>query len=336
MERRLIESYLADPTGNARLARIEQLQQTLRMVLEDRVTTSTPQGRLRQQEILATLRRQINALGGTFTPAPAPAPAAAPATPAATPAPAAAPVAPAAPAAPVAAPAPVLNPNAMVSVNPAGTIFYSQGTRYFGHTAAGWRQMTVAQAQALGARPAAFAAAAVIPTGVYAVEHPVLGEPRIVIRSLLGYRQARARLEQHMASAGQYAITEIQGWQRAHSQGPGLGVESGEAIRLAPEFVNQALQNRGVEQFLRDLRDWTLRDGDAVHMTTVTETHTGTLRLEAIEYRIEIRRAGSTIQVGDVRIEVMRDGTSRGAVRSPGSETYTYTPAYDVSGNPVR
>jgi hypothetical protein len=337
MERQLRESYLTNPA--ARLARLAELQETLRMIVEDR--PDTKKDRQRQREMIAALRQEIDALGGPVAglaapdlPAP-PAPAATPAP--APPAPAPAPVAPApAPAAPT-APA-VLDPNATVSVNPDNSIFYPQGTRFFGHAAPGWRQMTAAQAVALGARATRFnpSAAANIPSGVYEVERPTRGDPRIVIRSFLDYRQVRARLEQAMVSAGQYAVRELLGYQRAHSQGPGLGVESGEAIRLAPEFVNQALQNRGIEQFLRDLRDIVLQEGDAIHMTTSTETIPNTLRLKSIEYQIEIRRGDSVIPVGDVSIEVEMNGRSRAGVRKPGSDTYIYTPIYDVDGNPVR
>jgi hypothetical protein len=42
-------------------------------------------------------------------------------------------------------------------------------------------------------------------------------------------------------------------YQRAHLWGPGFGDEARLGIMYAPEAVNQAWQNRGVEQAIRDL-----------------------------------------------------------------------------------
>jgi hypothetical protein len=125
-----------------------------------------------------------------------------------------------------------------------------------------------------------------------------------------------------MASAAEYGIEEIRGWQRAHSQSPGLGAESGEAIRLAPEVVNQALQNRGIEGFLRNLRD--LSEGARLHLTTVTRAHPGTLRLMDIHYIIEVQKDGRMITLFEAVIEVQRSGRARAGVRLPGTDTYTW------------
>ena len=56
--------------------------------------------------------------------------------------------------------------------------------------------------------------------------------------------------------AGQVAAATA-GFQRAHLIGPGFGGELAEGLMLAPEAVNQQLQNRGVETFIRGAADWT-------------------------------------------------------------------------------
>jgi hypothetical protein len=43
----------------------------------------------------------------------------------------------------------------------------------------------------------------------------------------------------------------LEGWQRAHLIGPGFGSELVEGIMLAPEGVNQLVQNKGFEDALR-------------------------------------------------------------------------------------
>jgi hypothetical protein len=226
-----------------------------------------------------------------------------------------------------------LDPSTSVTVNTRSGIYYPPGTRYHGRTGRNWAQMSLAEAEAQGARATALPVTRVaVPSGVYSVEHPTLGEPRIVLRALLGYRVARAGMERFMRSASEYAIDAIQGWQRAHASGAGLGAEAAEAIRLAPEFVNQALQNRGVERFLRDLRDIVLPEGAQIHVITEVTTHPGTLRLRSIEYRIEILRDGSRHTVGDVRIEVTREGISHAEVRAPGIDSYAPTPEFGPEG----
>ena len=44
----------------------------------------------------------------------------------------------------------------------------------------------------------------------------------------------------------------VEGWQRAHLIGPGFGSELIEGIMLAPEGINQLVQNKGLEKILRD------------------------------------------------------------------------------------
>jgi hypothetical protein len=218
-----------------------------------------------------------------------------------------------------------IEPSTRVWVNTRSGRYHLPESRWYGKTVEG-RYMTAAEAEAAGFERAYGGTASTSgpppSSGVYAVERPSLGDPRVVIRSWIGESQARAGLEREMASAVEYGIEEIRGWQRAHSQGAGLGVESGEAIRLAPELVNQVLQNRGIEGFLRILRD--ISEGARLHLTTVTRTYPGTLRLMDIHYIVEVQEGGGMITLFEAAIEVQRSGRARAGVRLPGTDTYTW------------
>jgi hypothetical protein len=165
-------------------------------------------------------------------------------------------------------------------------VFHRPGSRWYGNTPGG-STTTEAAALAAGYRPAG----QLPPSGVLRVERPPLGENRLVIHSELGPSQVRRGYEKQMASAASYSIEEIATYERAHSQGAGVGAEAAEAIRLAPRLVNQELQNRGVEKTLRDLVA-TLPAGTELRLTTVTTTHPGTLRLKEIQYVLRAVRGG--------------------------------------------
>jgi Domain of unknown function (DUF4157)/Bacterial toxin 4 len=195
---------------------------------------------------------------------------------------------------------------AKVWLNPKSGVYHLRGSRWYGKTAGG-RFATIAEAEAAGFRRAG----TFPPTGVYAVERPPLGEPRVVIRSKLGRPMWRRGYEKQYALAAEYALEEIAGWQRAHSQGAGIGAESGAAIRLATKEVNQELQKEGVERTMRGLVEQ-LQPGDELHLTTVTTTHQGTLRLKDIQYRLFLHRPGSQPRVVfEVGIELSRSGRAR-------------------------
>ncbi|MEM9446703.1 MAG: DUF4157 domain-containing protein [Verrucomicrobiota bacterium] len=236
--------------------------------------------------------------------------------------------------------------NFRVWVNTDSNIYHLPDSRHYGTTKGG-RYMTLAEAEEAGVRNAVRRSSATpTPSGVYMVERPTKGDPRIVIHSWIGPREARANLERQMMSAGEYASTELQGWQRAHSQGAGLRAESGQAIRLAPEMVNQALQNRGIEAFLRVLRDEAVASGSRIHMTTVTKTTPGTLRLADISYKIDIQEGDRMITLFEANIQVrakeiqIRDGNQMmtqtrievsADARAPGGDTFASTPTFDVA-----
>ncbi|HSF43576.1 MAG TPA: DUF4157 domain-containing protein [Thermoanaerobaculia bacterium] len=227
-------------------------------------------------------------------------------------------------------PAPAATPSAsnLVWVNPRSGVFHPPGSRWYGKTPGGM-YMTETQALAAGHR----AAGQLPPSGVYAVERPAQGAQRIVIRSRLGPSQARRGYERQMASAAEYGVQEIAGWERAHSQGAGFGAEAAEAIRLAPRQVNQALQNRGIERTIRDLYRTKPPDVE-LHLTTVTQTHPGTLRLQQIDYVLEAWRGGQKVgTVLEASIEVGRSGRATIDVESYGTifEALNRAPAGHVS-----
>lgn len=122
----------------------------------------------------------------------------------------------------------------------------------------------------------------------------------IVIQSRLRAGMTRLGLERRMFPGLEVGLD---GWQRAHSQGPGTGAESKEAIRYAPEEVNQRYQRLGIERHLREL----LREtppGVELWLTTQTSTHPRTLRLKEIVYRVDAVAMGKSSRLYEASIEV--------------------------------
>jgi hypothetical protein len=72
----------------------------------------------------------------------------------------------------------------------------------------------------------------------------------LVINSKLQPGMPRQDLERRLYPS---IVVGLFGWQRAHSQGPGLGAESQHGIRYAPADVNQHCQRLGIERHLREL-----------------------------------------------------------------------------------
>jgi len=93
------------------------------------------------------------------------------------------------------------------------------------------------------------------------------------------------------------------GWERAHSQGNITGHESALGIRYAPQDVNQAFQRLGIERFIAELNQEKGPDAQIL-LTTVTYTHTGTLRLREIQYKVEVVRQGNRRALFEAAIEV--------------------------------
>jgi hypothetical protein len=122
----------------------------------------------------------------------------------------------------------------------------------------------------------------------------------IVITSVLGPAAPRQGYEKAFFPGIEVGLA---GWERAHSQGAGIGAESPYAIRYAPSEVNQAYQRLGIERYLKELFSLKGPNVDLV-LTTVTYTHPGTLRLKEIQYRVDARRGGVSRPLFEASIEV--------------------------------
>jgi hypothetical protein len=92
-------------------------------------------------------------------------------------------------------------------------------------------------------------------------------------------------------------------YQRAHSLGQGTGFESPYAILYAPEYVNQTLQNHGIERYLRDLAA-SASPGETFRIVTTTRPFPLTRRLASIDYTLIRVTAGGAEQVASYSIRV--------------------------------
>ncbi|HRI15067.1 MAG TPA: DUF4157 domain-containing protein [Verrucomicrobiota bacterium] len=210
-----------------------------------------------------------------------------------------------------------------VLVNLASGIFHPAGSHWYRTGVANGEYMSRALALARGYREVGSPAVAP-PSGVYGVERRKDG---VEIKAWIGaVRADRAGYERELPSAAQYALQQIAEWERAHSTSAGLRIESAAAIRLASRLVNQILQNRGIEDFLRQLRNNNSTDG-RLHLQTVTATHERTLRLESIHYLVSFMQNGRLITAFEAVIEMRTDGSARAGVRF-GSDKYVFGPWY--------
>ena len=124
-----------------------------------------------------------------------------------------------------------------------------------------------------------------------------------VVRRGVGRRDT----ELEFLSAGEHGRPEVAGMERAHTLGQGTGFESPFGILLAPAEVNQIIQNDGVEELLRGLRD-AARGGERFHLSTLTQAHWGTSRLAEVRYRVAVSRGGGSPEfLFEYRITVGRD-----------------------------
>jgi hypothetical protein len=124
-----------------------------------------------------------------------------------------------------------------------------------------------------------------------------------VIQSRLGVATTRQGFERRLLPGIEVGLA---GWQRSHSQGGGTGHESPDAIRYAPEGVNQALQRLGIERYLRELVSLKPADTE-LWLTTVTETHPGTLRLKEIQYRVDAVKGAADRRLFEADIQIGND-----------------------------
>jgi len=93
------------------------------------------------------------------------------------------------------------------------------------------------------------------------------------------------------------------GYHRAHTLGQGTGFESPFAIPYAPSKVNLAIQNDGIEEFLRGLRD-EAPAGTHFHLRTETHMRPGSLDLESITYRVDVSQGGRRADFFEFDIQV--------------------------------
>jgi hypothetical protein len=122
-----------------------------------------------------------------------------------------------------------------------------------------------------------------------------------VIDMEVGDAIARMGLEDTLPTGTEVSL---EGWQRAHQVGPGLGAESGTGIRYAPPEVNLKYQNSGIERFIRDFNKAKAPDV-RLRLRTVTTAHPNSLRLERITYRLSaVRGNGPPKTLFETSIEI--------------------------------
>jgi hypothetical protein len=114
----------------------------------------------------------------------------------------------------------------------------------------------------------------------------------------------RQGLEHDFYTGTETGLATMKGTERAHSFGQGFGWESPFGLLNAPRFVNQKLQNNGIEQYVRSLRDL-LPAGQQIVLQTRTMAVSGTRRLKSISYEGFILTAsGEKIPAFSYGIEV--------------------------------
>jgi hypothetical protein len=122
----------------------------------------------------------------------------------------------------------------------------------------------------------------------------------IAHESHAGPAVGRAHLERDLPAPGEVGLRDQH---RAHTLGQGTGFESPYAIPYAPSRVNLALQNDGIEELLRGLRD-ELPAGVIAHIRTETRFIPGTRRLDEIIYRIDVSHGGQSRRLLEFNINV--------------------------------
>jgi hypothetical protein len=129
--------------------------------------------------------------------------------------------------------------------------------------------------------------------------------------TVIGARRDRMGMEDQIYAHGEggFAGSALE---RAHLHGAGLGVESPFGIGLAPREVNQILQNKGIEKYMRSLRDALPKGATLVYETNVVP-HPGTSRQANIGYRIDVVINGQRHPFAEfaIGIEIDARGTPR-------------------------
>lgn len=145
------------------------------------------------------------------------------------------------------------------------------------------------------------------------------GPGQIIQSSLVGPGKARAGLEEAMFSQGESyertAATPIgpqaggyhgPALERGHLHGAGLGVESPFGIGLVPREVNQELQARGIEAWMRRLRDALPPGAELIYSTDVS-FHESSNRHSRIGYKLDLVIQGRQVPFAEFAIHIEAD-----------------------------
>jgi Domain of unknown function (DUF4157)/Bacterial toxin 4 len=125
----------------------------------------------------------------------------------------------------------------------------------------------------------------------------------IVHEAPIGSSIGRQGLERTNDTGRESGISGLTKYERAHSFGQGFGFESPYGLWYAPQFVNQRMQNEGIESYIRRLRDL-LPAGQQLVVTTETAAFPGTRRLKSIKYKASVVGGGTRTEVFSFEIHV--------------------------------
>jgi hypothetical protein len=127
----------------------------------------------------------------------------------------------------------------------------------------------------------------------------------VTVETKLGPPDVRKNFEGYLTAG---ALIGAKFYERAHAQGPGTGVESPYGIALAPKLVNQELQNRGIEDQIREIQRQKRDDVDLFLRSEVSTTDDG-MFLTGINYQLYAQRHGESrrmIYAASIEIEGLR------------------------------
>lgn len=108
----------------------------------------------------------------------------------------------------------------------------------------------------------------------------------VEISDSIGKRQGGET--QYLEPKKKFGKAEVKDMERAHSIGPGLGLDSPYGVFFAPRHVNQVIQNQGMEAFIGILQVCLKSEGKIVKVTTRATPHIGTHRLKEMAYKIDV------------------------------------------------
>jgi hypothetical protein len=122
--------------------------------------------------------------------------------------------------------------------------------------------------------------------------------------TLAGSLGRRADFERAIYSAGEHGnLPPGPRYQRAHVLGQGTGFESPYGILYAPEYVNQTLQNNGIEAYLESVVAGA-RSDETFRVFAKTRPHPDALRLAEIEYSLVRVNPAGTEEIATYTITV--------------------------------